>query len=166
MNFLITLSAALIPLVMGFIWYHPKVFGNKWMEVSGVTEEKMKSGNMALIFGLTLVLSLIIAFFMQFIVIHQVHIHSFLRSQVGAENPESEAAMLLKKIDELFHDSYRTFKHGAFHGALTGIMFVTPLIAINALFERRGFKYIALHAGYWIITLALMGGIVCGFITM
>ncbi len=27
LNFLIILAAALIPMVMGFIWYNPKIFG-------------------------------------------------------------------------------------------------------------------------------------------
>ena len=31
----------------------------------------------------------------------------------------------------------------------------------NAMFEAKGFTYITVNAGYWIISLALMGGIVC-----
>jgi hypothetical protein len=42
-------------------------------------------------------------------------------------------------------------------------MLVLPILSINAMFERKGFKYIAINAGYWIITLGLMGGIICGF---
>ena len=33
----------------------------------------------------------------------------------------------------------------------------------NALFERKGFRYIAVNAGYWILTLMIMGGIICQF---
>ena len=47
--------AAIAALLVGFIWYHPKVFGNAWMKVSGMTEEKIKGGNMAVIFGLAIV---------------------------------------------------------------------------------------------------------------
>jgi hydrogenase maturation factor len=36
-------------------------------------------------------------------------------------------------------------------------------VGINALFERRGGKYILVHVGYWIVTLALIGGVVCQF---
>jgi Protein of unknown function (DUF1761) len=56
-NFLILLAAALVPMVMGFIWYNPKVFGTAWMNLAGLTEEKMKSGNMAVIFIMSFVLS-------------------------------------------------------------------------------------------------------------
>lgn len=166
MNFLIVLAAAVVPLLMGFIWYHPKVLGNAWMNAAGLSDEKMKNANMAVVFGVTFLLSLILAAFMQFMTIHQVHFHNFLMNQPGFENPDSEPAMLLKKINELFGTSYRTFKHGAFHGALAGFMFSMPILTINALFERKNFKYIAINAGYWIITLALMGGIVCEFIKL
>lgn len=56
---------------------------------------------------------------------------------------------------------FRTFKHGAFHGVFFGLMVILPVICINALFERRGFKYIAVNAGFWIVSLAPMGGVIC-----
>lgn len=166
MNFLIIFLAALVPLLIGFIWYHPKVLGNKWMAAAGLTDENMKAGNMAVVFGITFLMSLLLSFFMQLIVIHQVHITGFLTQQPDGMNPESEAAKILARINELYHDSYRTFKHGVFHGMLSGFFFSMPLLTINALFERKGFKYIAINVGYWIITLGLMGGIICAFIKM
>jgi len=54
-NFLALLLAAMSSLVVGFIWYNPKVFGNIWMKESGMTEEKMKGSNMIMIFGLSIV---------------------------------------------------------------------------------------------------------------
>ena len=40
--------AAVAALVIGSIWYNPKIgFGNMWMRASGMTEEKMKSGHHA-----------------------------------------------------------------------------------------------------------------------
>ena len=44
-NFLALIVSALVPTVMGFIWYHEKTFGKAWAEGAGMTEEKMKSGN-------------------------------------------------------------------------------------------------------------------------
>ena len=57
-NFLAVLVAALSSFVVGFVWYNPKVFGTIWMKEVGMTEEKAKQGNMAIIFGLTFVLLL------------------------------------------------------------------------------------------------------------
>ena len=65
-NFLAILVAAITPLILGFLWYNPKLFGNAWMREEEMTEEKMKGGNMAIIFGLTLVLSFLLALFVQF----------------------------------------------------------------------------------------------------
>ena len=58
-------------------------------------------------------------------------------------------------------DRFRTFKHGALHGGLVGGFIGLPILVINGLFERKGFKYGLINAGYWIITLAIMGGILC-----
>lgn len=166
MNLLIVVVTALIPLLMGFIWYHPRLFGRAWMHSAGLSEEKLNASSMGRILGLTFLLSIVLAFFLQFLVIHQVHIHSFLMNQPGFNDSGSEAAQIMKRIDELFSTSYRTFKHGMFHGVLAGFMFAMPIVAINALFERRSFKYIAIHTGYWMLTLGLMGGITCQFIQL
>jgi hypothetical protein len=37
-NFLSLILAALSTLVVGFVWYHPKVFGTIWMKESGMTQ--------------------------------------------------------------------------------------------------------------------------------
>ena len=50
MNFLAIAAAAVSTLVVGFVWYHPKVFGTVWMREAGLTEEQLKKGNMLKIF--------------------------------------------------------------------------------------------------------------------
>lgn len=162
-NFLILLVATLAPLVVGFIWYHPKIFGTVWMQASGMTNDKINSSNMVLIFGLTTVFSFFIAFIMQFMVIHQLSVAALLTQQPDFDSPGSEAPLLLEKMKSLYWNSYRTFKHGAFHGTLAGLFLATPIVGVNALFERKGFRYIAINGGYWIISMALMGGIICAF---
>ena len=52
---------AVMSLVLGGIWYSPALFGKKWQEAAGLSDEQAKSGSMAMIFGLTLVLSAIAA---------------------------------------------------------------------------------------------------------
>ena len=61
-NFLAVLVAALVPMLVGFIWYNPKVLGNAWMQACGLTEEKMKGANMAVVFGVSLILSFLLSF--------------------------------------------------------------------------------------------------------
>lgn len=161
-NFLAILLAALVPMVTGFIWYHKNVFGSSWMKEAGMNEEKMKGANMILIFGLSYLLSFLLAFAMQFIVIHQSHLYSVVMGDPTLTDPNSELSMLLKNFMEKYGNNFRTFKHGALHGTIAGITVALPIIGTNALFERKSFKYVAINAGYWILTIALMGGVVCG----
>ena len=60
-NYLAVLAAAVATFALGGLWYSPALFGKAWQREAGVTEEKMKSANMTLIFGLTFVLALIAA---------------------------------------------------------------------------------------------------------
>ena len=36
-KWLSVIVGAFVPMVMGFIWYNPKVFGNAWMKSLGIT---------------------------------------------------------------------------------------------------------------------------------
>jgi hypothetical protein len=163
-SILVILGAALIPMVMGFIWYNPKVFGNVWKTAAGMTEEKMKGANMGLIFGLAFLLSFLLAFSMQFIVIHQWGVFSTLATDPKAlMDPTSEIGMFFKSFMEKYGTNFRTFKHGALHGVLAGFTLALPILGTNALFERKSFKYVAINVGYWMITMALMGGVICAF---
>jgi hypothetical protein len=48
---------------------------------------------------------------------------------------------------------------GATAGALTGVGWVLPSIAIIALFERRPAKYTLINGGYWAVSFIVMGAI-------
>lgn len=41
-NWIAVAVAAASTVIIGFVWYHPKTFGNAWMESVGLTEERMK----------------------------------------------------------------------------------------------------------------------------
>jgi hypothetical protein len=154
-----TLLSALIPLVIGFIWYNPKVFGTAWMKECGYTEEYLKENfNPIKIFGLCLLFSVLIAFMFQIVVIHQSAFSSLL---ADPSRLTPELKQTLEAAAEGSKGLYRSFGHGAFHAILFCIFIVLPIIGINGLFERRSAKYIFIHLGYWMLTLALMGGVIC-----
>lgn len=162
-NILVALAAGLIPLVLGFLWYNPKTFGNAWMKAADMTEDKMKGANMAVIFGLTYVFSVLAALGLHFMVIHQFGAQSLFVTQPGFEDPASEVAKAWTEIYNKYGQNHRNFGHGAIHGAFGAIGAVLPPIAVNALFERKGFKYIAINFGFWLVSFMLMGGVVCQF---
>jgi hypothetical protein len=159
-NFPVILAAALVPLLIGFIWYNPKVFGNIWMKGAGLTMDSPKY-NMALVFGLTYLFGIMAAMALYGIVIHQNAIFSTLMNEPGFQEKTGEAWTYANDFMEKYGKNFRTFKHGALHGTITGVFLGIPLITVSALFERKPFSYIAINFGYWIITLAIMGGIVC-----
>ena len=51
----------LIPMVVGYIYYHPKLFGTAWMNSLGVTEETLREGPVGLIMMISTVISMVIS---------------------------------------------------------------------------------------------------------
>jgi len=159
MNFPILFASALIPILIGAVWYNPKVLGTAWMKASGVTEAQAQSGNMVLIFGLAFLFSFFLAFALYGLCVHQTGI-----GQLFGTAPEGSAERaVLTDIMEKYGDRHRTFGHGALHGGIGAIVFALPLIGILALFERRGWKYVMIHFLYWFVSMTLMGGVICQF---
>lgn len=60
-NWLAVIAAAISMFVIGGIWYSPMLFGKQWQAAAGLSDEQAQGGNKALIFGLALVFSLLMA---------------------------------------------------------------------------------------------------------
>lgn len=129
-NWLSILIAALIPMLVGFVWYNEKVFGTAWMNSIGLTKEDAKKANMPIMFGVSLVMSFLLSWYLLF------NVDGF-----GQEG------------------QYDTFKHGAFHGFLLGLLVATPVMITNGLFEMKKWKTMIINVGYWLTTMTLMGGV-------
>lgn len=156
--------SALVPLLIGFLWYNKKVFGTAWAREAEMTDEKAKGANMPLIFGLTYLLSLLMCVVLSTASIHQFHIVSLFAGHPDFRTEGSETQQIIQAFMDNYGDNFRTFKHGVFHGALLGILCALPVLSINALFERKSFKYMAINAGYWIVSMGIMGGILCAWL--
>lgn len=136
-NWLAVVVASILPLVTGFIWYNPKVFGTAWMKETGMTEEKAKSMNPGKTYGLAVVFAFLIAFKL------------WPEVMLGGAPTDPHGT-----------EAYMTFKHGALHGAMLALFVVLPVFATNALFEMKSAKYVLINVGYWVVTMALMGGLI------
>jgi hypothetical protein len=121
--------AAFSAVAIGFIWYHPKVFGNTWMQVIGMTEEKAKQSNPLLTFGVTFAVALVLTIPLAYMVNH---------------DPDG----LRPCVHGMFH--------GGLH---YGVMVALPVLVTNAMYERRDLKYMLINVGYWVVTMAVMGAI-------
>ncbi|HMC02165.1 MAG TPA: DUF1761 domain-containing protein [Flavobacteriaceae bacterium] len=130
-NWLSLIIAALTPAIVGMIYYHPKLFGNVWMKSIGLSEEDCKKQNKAVMFTVSLIMSFILSFALL-----------NFNNSLGQEG------------------EFDTFGHGAFHGLVVSIFIIMPVLVTSSMYELKNFKNIAINLVYWIITLALMGGIV------
>lgn len=152
MNWYILFISGIVPLLIGMIWYSKMGFGNAWMQASGMKEEDAKEINMPLVFGLTYVFGVMLSSVLMGLVIHQMGVFSTLAN----EDPSVFTDFMAK-----YGTNFRTFKHGMLHGAIGGLFLGLPIVGMSALFEKRGFKYIAIHVGFWMVSMILMGGIIC-----
>lgn len=160
MNILAVLVAALVPMAMGMIWYNMQTLGKYWIKETGLTEDQLRANNMAKVFGVSLLFSFMLALVLQSNVIHQMGISSaFFDYKEQIKDIATPEGALYKQVMDLVGTSHRTFGHGMFHGVIVALFLVLPVIGINALFETKSFKYIFIHAGFWAITLGIMGGI-------
>ncbi|MDN3664951.1 DUF1761 domain-containing protein [Algibacter miyuki] len=157
LNFTAILVAAISALVVGFIWYNPKVFGTVWMKEANITDAQIKGGNMIKIFILAFIFAFLLAMTMMQMSIHQTGALSLIGGDATKALPSYDAFM------DDYGDAFRTYKHGGLHGVLAGLFVALPIIGTNALFERKSAKYIFINAGYWTVTLGIMGAIICGW---
>lgn len=160
---LVYVLAAAAPMVVGAIWYNPNVFGNAWMKSVPITQEQIEGANMAVIFGVAYLFSLMISFAITGFVIHQSAFESITFAEMEDGKLPEETQAWLDDAQARFEGVHRSFGHGALHGAIMGVVFALPVLGTNALFERKKWKYILINAGYWIVSLAVMGGIICQF---
>jgi hypothetical protein len=165
-NIITFVLAGFVPLFVGFIWYNNSFgFGKAWMKENGFTEEYLqKNFNPLKTFGLCYLLGILLATALMPMTIHQGGLQSML-ANVDMSDTSSETVKSYNYLMENHGNNFRTFKHGALHGLIYALFLVLPLLGINALFEKRSAKYVFLHLGYWAVTMAIVGGIVCQFLT-
>lgn len=60
-NWLAVVAAALSSFVIGGIWYSPVLFFKAWQRGAGLSDEQLQQGNPAMIYGGSLVLSIVAA---------------------------------------------------------------------------------------------------------
>jgi hypothetical protein len=77
-NWLAVFVTALTSMIVGFIWYNPKVFGTAWMKATGLTMDDSKKSNMGLIFSLSYVCSVVVCAYLSTWVHTDDHLSPFM----------------------------------------------------------------------------------------
>ena len=120
------LAAGVASVLIGWVWYHPRVFGTTWMRLANVTPEMAERGNkmMPLSVILSLCGSMLVAYVMNYVGI-AFHIYDW----VGA-------------VFEL--------------ALWCWLGFVVPTFLGTVLWEQRPVKLYFINIFYWLITLIAM----------
>ncbi len=156
-NFLVILATALIPLVIGYIWFSPSLFGGEsWSDVADLSETKRTKS----VHPLKLLLSVLFNFFLAF-GLYLLCVHpSGVFGMVGGDTTALTTGTAKAFLDEYAMD-HVNFGHGALHGFFATLLFALPFYGYVMIFEYKSAKYLFVNLGYWLINFILMGGILC-----
>ena len=141
LNPLALVVAAIMPMIMGFLYYHPKLMGGPWMKANGITLESIGTGPKPVLYLLALAASFLLALFVWANV-----------TGGGGRDP-------LQVTDPIDGHSYVTFGHGVVHGLIMSVLVILPIFVTMSIFEKRGWNWAFINWGYWSVTITLMGGI-------
>lgn len=69
-NWLAIVVAAIVPMILGALWYSPVLFAKQWMQHIGKTEEEVKkaSASPAAMYGVTFLCALVMSYVMNYFV--------------------------------------------------------------------------------------------------
>lgn len=130
-NWFSMLLATITPMLVGSIYYHNAIFGKVWKDPITSTEIEVKKSNRIVAIGISIIISFLLSFFL------------LVFNNTGI-NQEGD---------------FDNFLHGVWHGIFIAITVIIPVIVVNGFYGKHSWKKIIIQIPYWIITLALMGGI-------
>ena len=136
MNWAAYAVAVVAQMVIGFIWFHPKVMGTMWAKSLGVPLEEMKPNNPGMVYGLTTLYTLLFTMFLM----------------TNVTGPGQDVAP--------DGHSYHTFQHGFAHALILAVMVVLPILGTPALYEGKKKGWMMVQMGYWLVRLIVAAGII------
>lgn len=129
-NYLAIFLAAVAALAIGSMWYSKFAFGESWMQMVGLTEEKAKEKMAYAVTGMFL-LSLLMGYMLS-------HVTYMSMNTFG----------------------YSTQVAGISSAFMVWVGFVLPTLIGTGLFEQRRKKLMLINLGNWLVTLLAMGTII------
>jgi len=129
-NLLSVFLAALVSMVVGFVYYSPMVLGKPWMKEMGLSSENLKKAQkeMGKLYGLSFVLAMVSAYILS-------HVMAFSMNFYG----------------------YGAVMTGLTSGFWMWLGFVMPSQATDQIFGGKNWKLLAINTGYQLTSLLAMG---------
>ena len=162
-NWLILPMVAIIPIILGMIWYNPKVMGTKLAQINDQPISSISSnftiGRIALVY----LLSVFFAYVLMLNSVHQVAIFQlfFMDSEVAKAGSEYQA--FIDNFMENYGHRHRSFGHGLLHGAEAAFFYGLGTLGLTTLLTGGSLKKIWIHLGFIVICGSLMAGFICAF---
>lgn len=132
-NYWAVLIAALVSFVIGGLWYSPILLGNVCMKEAGISKKDIKKAKEK---GMS---------------------RRYLSSFIGA--------LLMSYI--MAHFVQFVSASNFFDGVTTGFWiwfgFIVPVLLGSVLWEGKTLKYYTINIGYYLVSLAVMGGILAAW---
>jgi hypothetical protein len=132
-NWLAVVLATVSSMVVGFVWYAKPVFGRRWMRLSGLTDDDMKTGA-----ALPLIITFVVSFF------------------TAAVLAGSAA------IAQHFYEG-NFFVNAVLTAVILWIGFTAARMITHDLFDRRSSSLTVLNLAHELVTVVVMGLIIGAF---
>lgn len=162
-NFFILPIAALVPLIVGFIWYNPQVFGTALANATGKSIEQIGNRGSIAKAAFTYLFGLFMAYVLLMCSVHQfaTALLFVLDPSFGQEG--SEFSTFLTDFNNKYGDRHRTFGHGLIHGMEVAALASFAFLGISTFIEGLPMKRMWIHFGYFVLCGGLMGGLICAY---
>lgn len=129
-NLLSLILATLTPIIIGFIYYQKPLFGKVWSSTISMPKKERVKLPLVWNFSISFVVCFLLSLFLLFF--------------CNGSGQEGE---------------FDTFQHGALHGLVLGLLVIIPISITGVLYNERSWTNMLINAGYWLLSLPLMGGI-------
>ncbi len=129
-NYLAVLVAAVVSMAIGFLWYHPVLFGKQWMKLKGYTSESLKKvqKEMGKLYALSFVVALVTAYVLS-------HVMTFSENYFG----------------------YPMLQTGLTTAFWMWLGFMMPVQITATIFGDKKWKLFAIDTGYQLVSVLAMG---------
>ncbi len=162
-NFYILPIAALIPLLLGFIWYQPKVFGTALATATGKPINQIGNQGSIARAAFTYLFGLFMAYVLLMCSVHQFATALLFVLDPAFGQEGSEFSSFLTDFNNKYGDRHRTFGHGVIHGMEVSALMSFAFLGISTFIEGLPMKRMWIHFGYFVLCGGLMGGLICAY---
>lgn len=129
-NYIVVLLAAIVSMVIGFLWYSPMLFAKPWMKEMGLTDKSMKEGQKKM--GPLYALSLVGSFVMAYVLYHIATMGAYFFGHSG--------------IDIGLQSAFWSW-----------LGFIMPVQMTEVIFGGKSWKLFLLNTGYQLASVLGMG---------